>query len=105
MWNTGTVGDITVYMKHAEGVKYEIHSSDKLELIVRDANRQTTQYLRFEGDSARNYKNEFYDEAEVEKLVNSIPEIDQLPKDISAMLRAVKKKDSKKPEAPTAPDE
>lgn len=103
MWNTGKVGDITVYWQRNDGIKYEVHSSDKLELIVRNRDRCTTHYLRFEGTVVKNYRNEFYDEQFVEEMVQSIPELEQLPKDITARLQAVKKKDAKKPESTSEP--
>lgn len=99
MWNTEKVSDSTVYWQRNDGVKYEIHSSNKLELIVRNRDQCTTHYFRFDGNSAKNYRNEFYDEQFVEETVKSIPELEGLPKTITDALKAVKKIE-KKPEPP-----
>jgi hypothetical protein len=93
MWQNEKVGDITIYVQRKDGIKYEIYSSSKLEVIVRNQDMCTTNYYKFDGTAVKNYRNEFYDYKNVELLVESIPELDQLPKDITAKLQAGKKRD------------
>lgn len=100
MWQTGKINDVVVYWQRVDGIKYEIYSSDKLEMIVRNRDRCTTNYYRFYGTAVKNYCNEFYDDKNIEELVVSIPELDSLPKDIVAKLQAGKKRDVLKPELP-----
>jgi hypothetical protein len=104
MWQNGKVGDITVYVQRKDGISYEIYFSKKLEVIVRNQDMCTTHYYRFDATAVKNYRNEFYDDKNVEALVESIPELDQLPKDIAAKLQAGKKRDIPKPETPTEQD-
>ena len=102
MWQNGKADEITVYWQRKDGIKYEIYSSEKLEVIVRNRDMSTTHYYRFEGDSTKNDHNKMYDESAVEEMVKSIPDIEQLPKDISAKLLA-NRKEIRKPEAPIEP--
>ena len=103
MWQNGKVGDIIVYVQRKDGIRYEVHSSNKLELIVRNRDRSTTNYYLFDGDSVKDQYNKLYDESAVEEMVKSIPEIELLPKDIAARLQLAKKKEVRKEIPPTEP--
>ena len=101
MWNTGTVGSITVYCQRTGDRKYEIHYSDRIELIVRDASRSATHYFDFDGRVARDQSQRIYDEEFVEETVAALPELDTLPEKIKNALRAVKKISKPEPIEPT----
>ncbi len=99
MWNTGKIGDVTVYWQNNSDCRFEVYHSDKIELIVRNAARSTTQYVYFNGSNAWNQYGRQHDDAFVEELVKTIPELSQLPEKITRAMLAIKKKEAK-PETP-----
>ena len=94
MWQNGKLGGINVYRQRENNVVYEIYHSGKLELIVRNADINSTYCLRFEGKKVKNI-NGYHNEADVEKIVSSIPNLDQLPEDIVRTLRTIRKEEIK----------
>jgi len=97
MWQITNIEAIKVYHQRNGECRYEVHISDKLELIVRNRERCTVHYLRFENGSARDQCGKRYDDGEVENIVNSMPELSELPKDIVDTLQSVKKTAPQKP--------
>ncbi|MEM3154875.1 MAG: hypothetical protein QW165_04915 [Candidatus Woesearchaeota archaeon] len=104
MWNIWKNGNTTVYSQRSGERSYEIHYSDKIELIVMDAARFTTTYFRFDGNTARDYSQRVHDEMIVEKIVEELPELDTLPEKIVRALQSVKKKEAPELVEPTEPD-
>jgi hypothetical protein len=93
MWETQQIGETTVYFyRHASG-RYEIHRSQKTELIVRSWGEGLfTRYFNFKDKCARDQNGTYIDDAFVEKTVKSLPELDKLPKEITDVLLSVKLK-------------